>query len=263
MQAEAEKINDRIPVLEEKDLKNYWDERADSYSVQIQDELRDGSEEACKQILLSLLPQKRGSLNVLDVGCGPGFFSIMMAQEGHAVTGADMSSSMLREAEKNAESRGISSIHFVQAGAESLPFPESSFDLILARNVTWMLTRPEQTLAHWFSRLRPGGKLLYFDAEWYNYLNSEEEYRKYKNYQKSVRNQNSFIYEKENVMEEMARDLPMTYCRRPKWDIVFWNRIPSAEAAWENNLNSVIYGKQEQLEYRYTPMFLIDVKRKK
>ena len=46
-------------------------------------------------------------LKILDVGCGTGFFSILLAREGHEVTGIDLTSGMIRGAEILAGGRRI------------------------------------------------------------------------------------------------------------------------------------------------------------
>ena len=45
--------------------------------------------------------------DVLDVGCGPGFFSIMLSRLGHRVTSLDASEGMLRAARRNLTWYGI------------------------------------------------------------------------------------------------------------------------------------------------------------
>nr|WP_269849318.1 class I SAM-dependent methyltransferase [Methanosarcina horonobensis] len=52
---------------------------------------------------------------MLDVGCGPGFFSIILSQAGHQVTGVDCAAGMLERARLNAEFSGVSP-NFFAAG---------------------------------------------------------------------------------------------------------------------------------------------------
>ena len=49
-----------------------------------------------------------------------------------------------------------------------------SFDLIVSRNVIWNLEYPKEALAEWARVLAPGGRMVYFDANWYLYLYDEE-----------------------------------------------------------------------------------------
>lgn len=91
-------------------VKEYWNGRADSFRVQREAELKSGQHEVWEQELLSHLPQG-DSLRILDVGCGCGFFSFLLAENGHRVTGIDRSSivsSCVRFLAKEESSSGIS-----------------------------------------------------------------------------------------------------------------------------------------------------------
>jgi ubiquinone/menaquinone biosynthesis C-methylase UbiE len=97
-------------------------------------------------------------LKALDVACGTGQSSLALKAICQNVIGVDASSEMLEFARQNPE------IEFLESGAESLPFEDSSFDLLTVSNAF-----------HWFDRsqflnqasrvLKPGGWLIvYFNA---------------------------------------------------------------------------------------------------
>jgi ubiquinone/menaquinone biosynthesis C-methylase UbiE len=65
---------------------------------------------------------------ILDVACGTGKFSRSVAKIGTEVYGIDISRGMLEEAKKTAEKEDLRNIHFSQADAEKLPFPDRFFD---------------------------------------------------------------------------------------------------------------------------------------
>lgn len=48
-----------------------------------------------------------------------------------------------------------------------LEFEDNYFDLIVSRNVTWTLYNPQKAYKEWKRVLKPGGKLIIFDANWY------------------------------------------------------------------------------------------------
>jgi SAM-dependent methyltransferase len=76
-----------------------------------------------REAVRRLLGDGEGSL--LDVGCGTGYFTSLVAQHGWTVTGVDVSEDMLR----HARNRGI---HVVRADGSALPFPDDAFDAVLS-----------------------------------------------------------------------------------------------------------------------------------
>jgi len=75
-------------------------------------------------------------MNVLDLASGTGEPAISLAQfiapEGH-ITALDRSAELLEIAEQRARQRGLDNFSTHQADANSLPFPDQSFDLITCR----------------------------------------------------------------------------------------------------------------------------------
>ena len=49
--------------------------------------------------------------------------------------------------------------------AENLGFDTNTFDIVVARNVTWNLPHPDKAYAEWLRVIRPGGLILNYDAE--------------------------------------------------------------------------------------------------
>ena len=72
---------------------------------------------------------------------------------------------LLDEAKKNLQLYNVSA-NILHASGESLPFDDNSFDCIISRNVTWTLLDTKQSYQEWLRVLRPGGKILIFDANW-------------------------------------------------------------------------------------------------
>ncbi|MEM1684425.1 MAG: class I SAM-dependent methyltransferase [Thermosphaera sp.] len=65
---------------------------------------------------------------LLDLACGEGTFSVLMAQQGFKVTGVDASPEMLRFARKKAEDAGVE-VQFIEQDMRALSLPEE-FDLV-------------------------------------------------------------------------------------------------------------------------------------
>ncbi|AAM05550.1 TPA: class I SAM-dependent methyltransferase [Methanosarcina acetivorans] len=103
-------------------------------------------------------------LNVLDVGCGTGEMSRILAEMGHKVTGIDLSEKMLTVA----KSKASGSIEFRRGDAENPPFDEGKFDAVVTRHVLWTLPNPEKALKSWRNVLKSGGRVVVLDGIWDN-----------------------------------------------------------------------------------------------
>ena len=91
---------------------------------------------------------------VLDVGCGPGNLAAAAATRGALVVGTDLSQAMVALAQSRHPR-----LEFRQADAERLPFPDSSFDAVVANLLIPHLPRPEPALAELARVLKPQGRL--------------------------------------------------------------------------------------------------------
>lgn len=204
-------------------LTSYWTDRAHSYSEQNIAEMNDWRRKAWREMILSYAPDKE-KMKILDVGTGPGFFAINLALAGHEVTAVDVTEHMLWHAKANAESYGAQ-VNFVLHRGEELPFDDDSFDLIVSRNVVWNLEYPEQALSEWKRVLKPGGRMVYFDANWYLYL-YDEKLRKEKEAAHAAfhakhmyhRHAGDLPPQRVKELEQAAYALPLSRERRPEWD---------------------------------------------
>jgi ubiquinone/menaquinone biosynthesis C-methylase UbiE len=71
-------------------------------------------------------------LNVLDLGCGDGWFGIELAKRGAKVWGVDISGELLREATKQVVLNELDeSIRLVRMSAEHLAFRSNIFDMVI------------------------------------------------------------------------------------------------------------------------------------
>jgi SAM-dependent methyltransferase len=91
---------------------------------------------------------------VLDAGCGPGNLSAAAAARGASVVGTDLSQVMVALARSRHPE-----LEFRQADAERLPFPDGTFDAVVANLLILHLPRPEAAIAELARVLKPGGRL--------------------------------------------------------------------------------------------------------
>lgn len=93
----------------------------------------------------------------LEVGAGTGIISQALVKAGHDVTATDI-------APKMAEIITKKGIKAVVCDAEKLPFPDASFDTVLASEMLYYLDRPQEFLLEAERVLKPGGVLLISSA---------------------------------------------------------------------------------------------------
>ncbi len=198
-------------------IRRYWNTRAEGYSMKTAYDLQH-AETVWLERLRPFLPDS-GRLEILDIGCGPGFFSILLARLGHAVVAFDYTEGMLERASQNAAEAGVA-ITLRQGDAQALPFPDATFDLIISRNLTWNLEHPETAYAEWLRALRPGGRLVNFDGNHYRHLYSSPyaEERKQPDYTDG-HNPDFMLGVDPAPINAIAANLPLSRVDRPQWDM--------------------------------------------
>lgn len=104
---------------------------------------------------------------VLEIGCGPGRLSILLARKhGIDVTGVDLDPAMIERALANAKRTGNGDRRapsFVVGDVASLPYPDASVDLVVSTLSMHHWADPTAGLAEIGRVLRPGGRALVWD----------------------------------------------------------------------------------------------------
>jgi ubiquinone/menaquinone biosynthesis C-methylase UbiE len=101
---------------------------------------------------------------VLDVGTGSGLVAIVAAQLGAHATGIDPTSELLAKAKDNAAIAGCGEIEWLEGTAETLPFPDASFDIVLSQYAHMFSPQPEAAAREMLRVLKPGGRIAF--AAW-------------------------------------------------------------------------------------------------
>lgn len=243
---------------------HYWTNRAPGYSGVNQEELATDQKRVwgytiSRKIAARFPGRAPGSLRILDVGTGPGFFAIVLAGMGYQVTAVDYTASMLAEARRNAGTLAAS-IQFQPMNAEELSFADHSFDVIVTRNVTWNLPNPEKAYGHWARVLAPGGLLLNFDANWYRYLWDEEAKQGHSEDREKlsasdVRDETAGT--DVDAMEAIARKTPLSRQQRPRWDLSVLAGL-GIQASADEDIWRQVWTREERINNASTPMFLVE-----
>ena len=243
--------------------REYWTGRAKSYADVNREELSTDQrikwQNCLEEKIRAHFPEKRPEeISVLEVGTGPGFFAILLARAGYAVTAIDLTPAMLDEARKNAgEMSGR--IRFMEMNAEALSFENGTFDVVLSRNLTWNLPHPEEAYKEWSRVLKKGGLILNFDANWYAYLFDEKAKEGYEKDRENtalqgMRDEN--IGENFDICENIARRVPLSRIRRPAWDLTCLNRL-GLHAEADEEVWKTVWSSEEKVNFSSTPMFLV------
>lgn len=98
---------------------------------------------------------------ILDVGCGNGLYTLKLTDSAKKAVGIDTRHEALREASKNKASLG-GDTEFVRALAENLPFPDRSFDIVLAIEVLEHVRSEERAIEEASRVLKDGGWLVVY-----------------------------------------------------------------------------------------------------
>ena len=118
---------------------------------------------------------ERGA-RVLDLGSGAGTDSLVAAQmvgpEG-SVVGIDMTPEMLAKARAAAAELGVRNVEFVEAEAESLPFADGSFDVIISNGVIDLIPDKDAVFVELSRVLAPGGRIQIADVTIQNPVSEE------------------------------------------------------------------------------------------
>jgi len=106
----------------------------------------------------------RPGMRVLDLACGVGDPALSIAAEvapSGRVTATDLGPGMMSLAEELARKKGLTNIEFREASAESLPFPDASYDVLTCRFGIMFFPDLPKALRECFRVLKPGGRAAF------------------------------------------------------------------------------------------------------
>jgi SAM-dependent methyltransferase len=94
--------------------------------------------------------------DVLELGCGAAQWSILLAQHGARMVGLDNSARQLEHARELMADAGVD-FPLVHSGAEEVPLPDASFDVVFCDHGAMSFADPHRTVPEASRLLRPGG----------------------------------------------------------------------------------------------------------
>ncbi|MBC5630448.1 class I SAM-dependent methyltransferase [Clostridium sp. NSJ-6] len=202
-----------MKYLEE--IKSYWNKRAEGYSISNRESLESNDKEEYEKFLRKYIPKNK-KCKTIDMGCGPGFLAILLADMGYESFAFDCTENMLAKAEENARDLGVK-IHTIQGDAQNPDIEDKSFDLLVSRNVIWNLENPEKAYKEWIRILKPGGRIIILDGNHYCYL-FDDKYMEERKSSTHINDHKNMMGVDTSPIDKIAYDLPLSNKIRPEWD---------------------------------------------
>ncbi len=117
---------------------------------------------SCARLATDLPRQAR----VLDLGCGPGVSSLVLArqQPEARIIGVDLAWRMARRARQHVLRAGLDGrVTVVRASAACLPCRDASVDAVVGHSFLYLVPERQQVLAECWRVLRPGGRVAFME----------------------------------------------------------------------------------------------------
>jgi len=100
--------------------------------------------------------------HVLDVGCGPGNFTVVVAEAGYSALGLDAYGALVDLAREKRRARRLAHLAFHQGDlTQDIPVRDESFDQVVSIHALYVHPRPLELLAQAHRVLRPGGHVIF------------------------------------------------------------------------------------------------------
>lgn len=223
-------------------IANYWNKRAKDFKNQSIVEMQNERYDEWLEIITSQLPPTE-KLKVLDIGTGAGYMAMLLASQGHSVTGVDLCQEMITAAKEASAALNLQ-IDFQQQDAEKLQFAPESFDVIITRNLTWTLPNLDKAYQLWYSFLKPGGLLMNFDADYGQTTFNKEAFLKFQ--EKAAQNttvpkgkslHGDLSVETLQECDDIKHSLEVSKHRRPGWDVNLLKAAGFSEVEVQFTLN--------------------------
>jgi arsenite methyltransferase len=123
-----------------------------------------------KRMIAALWPTGKPGAGekVIELGCGPGFYSCGLAERFReiSVLGVDRSPSQLSWARQKRDALGLNNCSFQSDNVLELSHPNGSFDVLLASRLFTVLPNRRRAVAEMYRVLKPGGRCFIAEPRW-------------------------------------------------------------------------------------------------
>jgi SAM-dependent methyltransferase len=145
--------------MDHREVGRYWNGNAEAWTHLARAGYDTSRDLVNTPAFLEMLPDVAGLLG-LDIGCGEGGNTRLVAGRGAAMVGLDIAEGFIRHAAA-AEASGSPAIPYVVASAVELPFRDGAFDFATAFMSLMDISETDRVIAEAFRVLRPGGFLQF------------------------------------------------------------------------------------------------------
>lgn len=125
---------------------------------------------ALKDIFLNIIAEQSAITSTLEVGCGPGFIALALAEKGYLVTATDISENLLLNVQESALKKGL---NVITKTYDILTEPQETYGLVVmvfdVLNHLETLDQFATAITHLIALTKSGGTLI-FDALKLDYL---------------------------------------------------------------------------------------------
>lgn len=168
---------------------------------------------------------------VLEIACGTGRFTVMLAERGADIVGLDISAAMLQQGRQKARNAGVSDhLEFMRGDAGRLPFPDDHFDTVFAMRFFHLADTPATFLSE---MRRVASEQVFFDT--FNARSSRSLYN-------SMLPMGSRLYSRSEV-EKLLDDADLRLVNAEHdWILPygFYRKIPGAVAGTIRNVDTAL-----------------------
>jgi ubiquinone/menaquinone biosynthesis C-methylase UbiE len=145
--------------MDDRSVGRMWDENAEVWTKLARAGYDVYRDRVNTPAFFAMLPDVRG-LCGLDIGCGEGHNTRLLAKRGASMTAADISETFIRHAQR-AESKSPLGIRYHLASAHHLPFADEAFDFATSFMCLMDVPEPERALREAHRIIRRGGFLQF------------------------------------------------------------------------------------------------------
>lgn len=140
-----------------------WDEQIHTGRFESDEDLKTATEKM--NSFLAELGEIKSDSKILNIGSGRGGADRFLAKKYLAqVTGLDLSQKQISQARQRIPKNKSDNINYIQGSMTSLPFPESSFDIIWAQESFFHCNNKAKAMAEFERVLKTGGKIIMEDT---------------------------------------------------------------------------------------------------